>query len=277
MTDQERPPKVRNALVYQRPKFVRRDGWISAGDAFDSARKVLRSESRAEEELLAAMLDGSLKATTRCILDDYDVHPVPEKPPLKKGSLMRGILFSSEGQACGLLNLGLRREAKEGKLVLDVHRSMLIVVHPPDGVVYQDEEDGRVTIRPQTRRVYYKLEVEEDSLRELLESHKRKKAPPAPQGELDPDTDTYRVKLTSSQWKDILSPLIELSRAGRLGDRFGVLERGDKRVIADEILRLLEASGHRASPTTLNRKANELITMDEHARKAQAGSPDGST
>ncbi|MBA2466575.1 MAG: hypothetical protein H0V46_03110 [Sphingomonas sp.] len=271
MTDQEGPPKGHDAVVFHRPKYVPREGWISAQHAFENATTVLRSESRAEEKLLAAMLDGSLKASTRCMMDDYDVYPVPEKPPLKKQALMRGIWFSAEGHALGLLSCGLRSAAKVSKVTLDFQRSTLVVVRPPDAPVYTDPDDGRVTITPPERRVHYKIEVQGDSLEALLESQKNKKSAPVPPEQSDPDSDNYRVKLSTSQWNKVLSPLTQLCREGRLEDKFGILGRGDKRPIKEEILRLLEAEGHRASTSTLNRRCNDLIAMNEQARKAESG------
>ena len=258
-------PAPNHKIIFRRPRYAACEGWILIGQALDTAARVLRSDKRAEQMLVSRLLDGSLRASTRCVMVDYDVFPVPTTTPDKKGPAMRSIWFSSEGQHMRLPILGLPQVSKDRAISIDFLNSILVCAYPPPRIMLIDTEDGEVTIQPGRREVRYKIEVEVKGLESLLLSMKRERSASTGQPHGDPEADDYRVKLSESEWTALLAPLIELSRKGRLADEFGVIGYGGKQKVKDHILTLLQSAGHTASTSTLLRKCNKLIEMNGQA------------
>jgi hypothetical protein len=263
-------------VVFRRPAYVRCEGWVPAQKALQTAAKVLRSEQRAEKLLLSAMLDRTLQASIRGVMDDYDIYPVPKEIPAKKTDLIKALWFSNEGEFFSLDAFGSLSGSLFDEVEMDFVLSRLVAFRHPESSAFIDPEDGEVTVRPRSRRVHFDVEISEASLTRLLAPYGKKSSSEARARDANPDSDEYRVNLTASQWREVLLPLITLAQSGRLEDKFGRLGYGDKRLIRDEILRLLEDRKMSASPSTLLRKCNSLLAMNEQARSALQIDPDGS-
>ena len=263
-------------IIFRRPRYVPCDGWIPVRDAFHTALKVFRSERRAQEALVATILNGSLNASTRCVMTDFDFGRVPTTTPRRKALPMNAIWFSSEGQNIRLPVLGLPQVSRDRAISIDFNNSILVCVYPPPGIMVIDPDDGETTVCPGRRQVYYKLEVEERGLKTLLSSTKPSRAASSRLSDTDPESDTYRVNLSKSEWAALLAPLTELAERGQLSDEFGVLGYGDKQRIKDHILEILRSAGRSASSATLLRKCNELINLNSKAiqGRSHSGSDD---
>lgn len=259
---------MKGAFVFRRPRFVSCPGWLSASDALERLARRLRSEAKARTLLISQLADGAIRAGARCVMMDYDVCPIPQKAPERKTSMHTSRYFSGIGKNL-TVPVHLFSVDKDGSTTNDVDLTNDRVVRrlATDLTLTWAEGENSPTMHPPRREIYYKLEVEEHAINELLAAAREAPARWENRGQRDRDSDGNRNDMTPARWREILAPLWQLAEAGKLEDETGAFTRGTQTQLMEIIQDRLNAAGESASVSTRRRRANELKEANDKAKE----------